>query len=176
MAQGGIPQPSAKVGGCGRGYDLPSMPSPLRRALPNAITLARLALAVVFFLLLQAIDRAGSAESIELLGAWAMSVFIVAAVSDIVDGYLARRWQVVSAFGRVMDPLVDKILVLGGFIYLASPVFEPIPEHRMLGSGIAANPYLQFWITAPASGLLELSWIDDAGVAGSERVPVTVRD
>jgi CDP-diacylglycerol--glycerol-3-phosphate 3-phosphatidyltransferase len=138
MAQGGIPQPSAKVGGCGRGYDPRPMPSPFRRALPNAITLARLALAVVFFLLLQAIDRAASAEAIELLGAWAMSVFIVAAVSDIVDGYLARRWQVVSAFGRVMDPLVDKILVLGGFIYLASPVFQPIPEHQMLGSGIAA--------------------------------------
>ena len=45
-----------------------------------------------------------------------------------------------------------------------------------LGSGIAANPYLQFWITAQASGVLELSWLDDAGVAGSERVPVTVRD
>lgn len=45
-----------------------------------------------------------------------------------------------------------------------------------LGSGIAANPYLQFWITAQASGLLELSWIDDAGIAGSERMPVTVRD
>ena len=68
--------------------DVPScpMPTPLRRALPNAITLARLALAVVFFLLLQWIDRAGSAESIERLGAWGMTVFIIAAVSDIVDG------------------------------------------------------------------------------------------
>ena len=45
-----------------------------------------------------------------------------------------------------------------------------------LGSGIAANPYLQFWITSQASGTLELSWVDDAGVTGSERVPVTVRD
>lgn len=114
------------------------MPTPFRRALPNAITLARLALAVVFFLLLQWIDRGGGAETIERLGAWAMTVFIIAAVSDIVDGYLARRWQVVSAFGRVMDPLVDKILVLGGFIYLASPIFAPNEGYRMIGSGIAA--------------------------------------
>lgn len=114
------------------------MPSPLRRALPNAITLARLVLAVLFFLLLQGIDRAGPADRIELLGAWAMTLFIVAALSDILDGYLARRWKVVSAFGRIMDPLVDKILVLGGFIYLASPVFLPNESYRMIGSGITA--------------------------------------
>jgi len=55
--------------------------------------------------------------------------------------------------------------------------YDGIEVYRAeLGSGIAANPYLQFWITAPASGMLELSWVDDAGVAGRERVPVTVRD
>ena len=65
-----------------------------------------------------------------------MAIFAFAAVSDIVDGHLARRWGVVSAFGRIMDPLVDKILVLGGFIYLASPLFEPLPTNSMIGSGI----------------------------------------
>jgi CDP-diacylglycerol--glycerol-3-phosphate 3-phosphatidyltransferase len=114
------------------------MPSSVRRALPNAITIARLGLAVLFFLLLQAIGSASYAEAIERLGGWAMSLFIVAALSDILDGYLARRWKVVSAFGRVMDPLVDKILVLGGFIYLASPIYAPSEEHRMIGSGVAA--------------------------------------
>lgn len=112
------------------------MPSPVRRALPNAITIARLGLAALFFLLLQRIDRAGDAAATEAAGAWAMALFIVAALSDILDGYLARRWGVVSVFGRLMDPLVDKILVLGGFIYLASPIFAPHPEHGMIGSGI----------------------------------------
>jgi CDP-diacylglycerol--glycerol-3-phosphate 3-phosphatidyltransferase len=112
--------------------------SPLRRTLPNAITLVRLGLALVFFALLQSIDRSAPADEIARLGAWAMSLFIVAALSDILDGYLARRWQVVSAFGRLMDPLVDKILVLGGFIYLASPIFSPLPANAMIGSGIAA--------------------------------------
>jgi phosphatidylglycerophosphate synthase len=37
-----------------------------------------------------------------------------------------------------MDPLVDKVLVLGGFIYLASPTFQPIPANAMIGSGIEA--------------------------------------
>jgi len=114
------------------------MQSPFRRALPNAITLVRLALAVVFFSLLEAINRAAPAEEVARLGAWAMALFATAALSDILDGYLARRWQVVSTFGRLMDPLVDKVLVLGGFIYLASPKFEPIPANAMIGSGIAA--------------------------------------
>ena len=114
-----------------------SMPSPLRRTIPNAITLVRLALGIVFFGILQSIDRSATPERISLLGAWAMAIFATAALSDVLDGYLARRWQVVSAFGRVMDPLVDKTLVLGGFVYLAAPLFEPIPANAMIGSGIA---------------------------------------
>jgi len=43
-----------------------------------------------------------------------------------------------------------------------------------LSSGIAANPYIQFYTVPEASGVLELSWIDDEGVRGSERAPVVV--
>jgi sulfur-oxidizing protein SoxZ len=43
-----------------------------------------------------------------------------------------------------------------------------------LGSGIAANPYLQFYARAEASGEIEFSWVDDAGERGSERAPITV--
>lgn len=43
-----------------------------------------------------------------------------------------------------------------------------------LGSGIAANPYLQFYTTALASGEIEFSWIDDAGVRGIERAAISV--
>jgi sulfur-oxidizing protein SoxZ len=43
-----------------------------------------------------------------------------------------------------------------------------------MGSGIAANPYLQFYTRAEASGELEFSWMDDAGVPGSERVALNV--
>ena len=43
-----------------------------------------------------------------------------------------------------------------------------------MGSGIAANPYLQFFTVAQASGEVEISWVDDAGVRGSERASITV--
>lgn len=43
-----------------------------------------------------------------------------------------------------------------------------------MGSGIAANPYLQFCTIAEASGEIELSWVDDAGVQGTERAAITV--
>jgi CDP-diacylglycerol--glycerol-3-phosphate 3-phosphatidyltransferase len=62
--------------------------------------------------------------------AWAnvaAGLFVLAAVTDALDGYLARRWAVVSVFGRIMDPFCDKVLVLGGFIYLAGPRFV-VPE------------------------------------------------
>ena len=43
-----------------------------------------------------------------------------------------------------------------------------------LGSGIAANPYLQFYTLAEASGEMEFSWVDDGGAKGSERAAITV--
>jgi len=43
-----------------------------------------------------------------------------------------------------------------------------------LGSGVAANPFLQFYTIAEASGEIEFSWMDDAGVSGSERVGISV--
>jgi CDP-diacylglycerol---glycerol-3-phosphate 3-phosphatidyltransferase len=51
------------------------------------------------------------------------ALFGLAALTDAVDGPLARRWNVVSKFGRVMDPFADKILVLGAFVMLAGPNF-----------------------------------------------------
>ena len=45
-------------------------------------------------------------------------VFVVAAVTDWLDGYLARRWNMGTALGRNLDPLVDKVLICGAFIFL----------------------------------------------------------
>lgn len=61
-------------------------------------------------------------------------LFIAAAATDWLDGYLARRWKVESVFGRIMDPFCDKVLILGGFIYLAGPRFAvaPMPEAEAL--------------------------------------------
>lgn len=94
------------------------------RQVPNALTLFRLVLAMVFFLVLNQY-RYGTGTAVEdhtcLLVA--MVLFIFAAVTDWLDGYLARKWNVETTFGRIMDPFCDKVLVLGAFIYLSGPRF-----------------------------------------------------
>lgn len=96
-----------------------------RQHIPNTITMTRAAMSVAFFVVLS-FYRAPS-EGVGWL--WlAMSLFIAAALSDILDGYLARRWNVVSLFGRIMDPLCDKLLVLGGFVVLAGQRFTMNPQ------------------------------------------------
>jgi CDP-diacylglycerol---glycerol-3-phosphate 3-phosphatidyltransferase len=91
----------------------------MRRHIPNLITLARLLLTVCFFILLTVHD--------ENTFIWHMQigfvVFIVAVLTDILDGYLARHWKVESAFGRVVDPFVDKVLICGAFIFFSSDDF-----------------------------------------------------
>ena len=51
----------------------------------------------------------------------AAALFVLAALTDALDGYLARRWNAVSPLGRVMDPFADKVLVVGAFVMLAGP-------------------------------------------------------
>jgi len=63
-------------------------------------------------------------ERPESLLIWvALGLFVVASATDALDGYLARRWNAISRFGRVMDPLADKVLVLGVLIVLSGPNF-----------------------------------------------------
>jgi CDP-diacylglycerol--glycerol-3-phosphate 3-phosphatidyltransferase len=59
-----------------------------------------------------------------LYGNIAIALFVLAATTDFIDGYLARKWSVVSMFGRLMDPFCDKVLVLGAFVYLAGTRFS----------------------------------------------------
>src|SRR5262245_60237612 len=75
--------------------------------LPNLLTSTRLILAVVLFALIS-------------WHSWllALAVFLVAAITDWLDGYLARKQGLTSAFGRNFDPLVDKVLIGGAFIFL----------------------------------------------------------
>jgi CDP-diacylglycerol--glycerol-3-phosphate 3-phosphatidyltransferase len=96
------------------------MPEAVRRSLPNGLTMLRLLLAAAFFGTLNAY-RYPAEHAV-----WAyvaVGLFILAAITDALDGYLARKWDVTSIFGRIMDPFCDKVLVLGGFIYLAGPRF-----------------------------------------------------
>jgi len=90
------------------------------RQVPNQLTVLRLVVAVVFFLILNQFRYPDSPSWI----LWtAMGFFIFGMLTDIADGYLARRWNVESTFGRIMDPFVDKVMVIGAFMFLSGPRF-----------------------------------------------------
>ncbi|MDQ0648006.1 CDP-diacylglycerol--glycerol-3-phosphate 3-phosphatidyltransferase [Microbacterium natoriense] len=87
------------------------------RQLPNAITVARIPLAVVFFVLLLLGGTYGEPDPV--LRWVAGALFILAISTDWVDGYLARKYDIVSDFGKLWDPIADKLLTGAGFIGLA---------------------------------------------------------
>ncbi|HJA04519.1 MAG TPA: CDP-diacylglycerol--glycerol-3-phosphate 3-phosphatidyltransferase [Candidatus Microbacterium stercoravium] len=85
--------------------------------LPNAITIARIPLAVVFFVLLLVGGTYGEANPAVR---WvAAALFIVAISTDWVDGFLARKYEIVSDFGKLWDPIADKLLTGLAFVGLA---------------------------------------------------------
>jgi CDP-diacylglycerol--glycerol-3-phosphate 3-phosphatidyltransferase len=85
------------------------VPAPLA-ALPNALTIGRLMLIPVFVALVLTADGGHS---------WAAAiVFGSAAVSDQIDGWLARRWRVESEFGKIADPLADRLMIDAAVILL----------------------------------------------------------
>jgi CDP-diacylglycerol--glycerol-3-phosphate 3-phosphatidyltransferase len=89
----------------------PAVPAPLAQ-LPNALTVSRLVLIPVFVVLMV---KAGDAHS------WpAGIVFGVAGVTDQIDGFLARAWHVESRFGKIADPLADRLMIDAAVILLVA--------------------------------------------------------
>ena len=76
----------------------------------NRITLSRLALTVVFVVALN--------SSWEYARTTALVIFLIAGLTDFIDGEIARRYGVITNFGKLMDPLVDKIMMAAAFISL----------------------------------------------------------
>lgn len=146
----------------------------MRRALPNALTMFRVLLAAAFFIFL-GIGSVRISSSLDhgaivplstrvLLGLTA-GIFIVAALTDALDGHLARRWNSITVFGRIMDPFADKVLVVGAFICLCGPKFQvtyPDGTHEQL-TGVA--PWMA--VTVLARELLVTSirgWFESRGI------------
>lgn len=98
--------------------------------LPNKLTTGRLFLTALFV----------ACFSIEFQGRFtaALVVFAVAAVTDLLDGVIARRHGLVTDFGKLMDPLADKILTAAAFISLAA--YDAIPEWAVVA--IIAREFL----------------------------------
>ncbi len=101
--------------------------------LANRITLLRLALAIACFGCFIVIIRNEMDWHARSSVAFIATIFFVAGTAlDALDGYIARRDNLVTAFGRIADPFVDKILVCGGLVFLLD-----IPE---------AQDFLKTWM------------------------------
>lgn len=88
--------------------------------LPNLITFARLGLALVLFGMMTA--------GVGWL--WSAGLFVVAVLTDVLDGWIARKYHLITQLGRIMDPFVDKFITSGVFLFLL-----PYPQ-----SGV--NPWM----------------------------------
>ncbi|SRR5579885_101522 len=88
--------------------------------LPNILTTARLVLAIVLFVLIPGGDW------VPYNWLWCLLVFVAAAVTDYLDGYLARKQGLTSTLGRNFDPLVDKVLICGAYIFLLPVIPDEI--------------------------------------------------
>ena len=97
--------------------------------LPNTLTVSRLGLAGVMMALLTL--------SYPYARSMALLVFCIAGITDYLDGYIARKRRLVSAFGRLMDPLTDKVMVCAAFVS-----FVEITVHR----GGVVLPLVPAWI------------------------------
>lgn len=88
------------------------------RTVPNFVTMGRIALVVVFLIML----GIGGPDGSRSIGArWtAFVLFVLAAISDKLDGYLARKYNKVTELGKLLDPIADKLLVCGALVMLAA--------------------------------------------------------
>ena len=102
----------------------------MRVNLPNQITLARLLLAIVFFIVL---SQYSQDEPRSWLLDVCLAMFIIAAATDWLDGYYARKKNQITALGRILDPFVDKVLVCGAFVILAGPSFCDSDRRNVTG-------------------------------------------
>ena len=88
--------------------------------LPNKITMLRVIM-IPFFAFFMLTDVVGNSKYI------AVAIFIIASLTDTLDGFIARKYNLVSNFGKFMDPLTDKMLVSTALICFVSIPDNPMP-------------------------------------------------
>jgi len=135
--------------------------------LPNQLTVGRMLLAGAFFVLL------GFYEQGSRLGPWLLNtgfvIYILAGITDILDGWIARKYHLTSSFGRIVDPVMDKVLVVGAFAMLSGS------NYVLDAAGASHFEYevLPSWLTGSMASAVQ-SWMVVV-VLGREFVVSAVR-
>jgi len=82
--------------------------------IPNKITISRIFFSILIFILLSIVDK--NSTNYSLILDIALILFIIGGLTDILDGYIARKYNLITPFGRIADPFADKILICGTLI------------------------------------------------------------
>jgi CDP-diacylglycerol---glycerol-3-phosphate 3-phosphatidyltransferase len=90
--------------------------------IPNILTLLRIALIPVLAIILLSPSKEA--------GFWAAALFAVASITDWLDGYLARRMGIVTTFGKFLDPIADKLIVMAALVMILP--FDRVPAWMVL--------------------------------------------
>ena len=123
--------------------------------LPNKLTLVRILLVPVFMLFAGGVLLAYQPAGYFLAGA----VFAVASFTDFLDGYLARRWHLVTDFGKFADPLADKLLTTTAFLYMMKDgVCSPVVLTLILAREFAVSGVRMVAASAPGGRVIAANW------------------
>jgi CDP-diacylglycerol--glycerol-3-phosphate 3-phosphatidyltransferase len=124
------------------------------RFIPNILTFGRFVLTVIFLIMILYSPRFYTQGEVPFPGFLdiAFILFVIAGLTDMVDGAVARKLNVTSKFGRMLDPLADKVLVCGAFICFAiigepklfdfSPVVTAVMQWLVAGIIILREAYV----------------------------------
>lgn len=122
---------------------------------PNKLTLVRILLVPVFMLFAGGVLLAYQPAGYFLAGA----VFAVASFTDFLDGYLARRWHLVTDFGKFADPLADKLLTTTAFLYMMKDgVCSPVVLTLILAREFAVSGVRMVAASAPGGKVIAANW------------------
>lgn len=122
----------------------------------NKLTLFRVALIPVFLIL----TYAGQMH-------WALAVFVIASLTDMLDGYIARHYNQITDFGKFMDPLADKVLVMAAMCYF-------VEAGRMPGWALALVLLREFAVSGMRLVAVEQGRVIAAAKSGKVKTAATM--
>ncbi|QJG67112.1 CDP-diacylglycerol--glycerol-3-phosphate 3-phosphatidyltransferase [Mycoplasma phocoenae] len=104
------------------------MSKKFNKKIPNYLTIARILFAIIFIIIMSVMQGVSIHGTAFFILYWInVVIFAVAMVTDFADGYLARKYDAVSTFGKIFDPIADKIMTVSMMLFLILTQFSYIP-------------------------------------------------